>query len=749
MKKNKMKWVTLMICLLAFMSGCSNNKETKTNNSDGNEYVYVPTYVEVSMDEDTLYNVSYTLTKEGAYYVSSNNNDEINLVSINMQDGTSTKIPINLSSVEEKLKVKREQLYTQSLVNKTNGGFLLLLNSFSEESQAQKLILVDLTKEGVVNNSFFINDIVKENDNIYVQYIATDKEDNIYINCGETEIYVTNTSGELLGTVSASDWIVGMGETGNGTVAVLYFGNQNSELAEVDLSTKSMNKKVENIAFGNGTSSVFPGSDGKVLINAGINLKEYDLATGKGTDLLNWIDSNINPENLLDVTVAEDGKLYVLLQTYTETGSEIELVTLTPQKKSEIEEKTVLTYGTLYLDQNIQRKIIEFNKKSDTYKVAVKIYGEEDYAAGQDLLLTDIASGKGIDIIDFGAVSDPKMMGSKGVLADLTPFLESDSEVSKEDFIEGTLSIYSDGEKIYGIPTNFYIMTILASTDKLNGLKKWNVNDIMKIKEELGSDTELFEYTTNSSMLFTLVMLDLDSYIDWDNGVCSFNTEEFKNVLRFSNSFPSEFSYDQYGDSTYAKISKGSLFAFQASIDSIESMQMYSAMYGNNVTFIGFPTNGESGNRLVSTGTTLGMLNSSEHKDGVYEFLREFYKKGTSNNNSWGWGFPSRKDMLEEQFAKAMKEETYTDEEGNEVVTSKGTWGYDDFSFEIMAATEEEINKIKELINSADSGGFTYNEKLYAILSEEASSYFSGAKSVEEVADVIQSRIQIYVSENR
>ena len=40
------------------------------------------------------------------------------------------------------------------------------------------------------------------------------------------------------------------------------------------------------------------------------------------------------------------------------------------------------------------------------------------------------------------------------------------------------------------------------------------------------------------------------------------------------------------------------------------------------------------------------------------------------------------------------------------------------------------------------------SEEIYSIISEEAAPYFAGQKSAEEVAKIIQSRIQIYVSEN-
>jgi hypothetical protein len=49
-----------------------------------------------------------------------------------------------------------------------------------------------------------------------------------------------------------------------------------------------------------------------------------------------------------------------------------------------------------------------------------------------------------------------------------------------------------------------------------------------------------------------------------------------------------------------------------------------------------------------------------------------------------------------------------------------------------------------------DSAGVNYgwSMEILSIISEESQGYFEGQKSVSEVADVIQSRVQIYVSEN-
>ena len=53
-----------------------------------------------------------------------------------------------------------------------------------------------------------------------------------------------------------------------------------------------------------------------------------------------------------------------------------------------------------------------------------------------------------------------------------------------------------------------------------------------------------------------------------------------------------------------------------------------------------------------------------------------------------------------------------------------------------------------ELMNVAKPVSYNGNSEVLKIINEEAAAYFSGQKSVDEVASIIQSRIKIYVSEN-
>ena len=59
-----------------------------------------------------------------------------------------------------------------------------------------------------------------------------------------------------------------------------------------------------------------------------------------------------------------------------------------------------------------------------------------------------------------------------------------------------------------------------------------------------------------------------------------------------------------------------------------------------------------------------------------------------------------------------------------------------------------DIDKVKELMNVAVPA-FSSDNQISNIIVEEVEAYFQGQKTVDDVAGIIQSRVQIYVNENR
>ena len=100
-----------------------------------------------------------------------------------------------------------------------------------------------------------------------------------------------------------------------------------------------------------------------------------------------------------------------------------------------------------------------------------------------------------------------------------------------------------------------------------------------------------------------------------------------------------------------------------------------------------------------------------------------------------------------------------TDENGEQILDENGnpipedgtsSISYGDWEYSYHIPTQEEVATLKELISVAEPSSATgKSQGTTNIITEEAEAFFKGQKSVSDVANVIQSRVQVYVNENR
>ena len=70
------------------------------------------------------------------------------------------------------------------------------------------------------------------------------------------------------------------------------------------------------------------------------------------------------------------------------------------------------------------------------------------------------------------------------------------------------------------------------------------------------------------------------------------------------------------------------------------------------------------------------------------------------------------------------------------------------FALALDLATQEEIDAVRTIIESAEKASTSVNEELINIITEETGAFFKGQKSAKETADIIQNRVQIYMKEH-
>ncbi len=718
------------------LAGCGKGTEEKKDSQESSkDYVYVAEYQSIEAENmgtpvisgDTIYYVDGTFNEETEEY-------RQKIYSVKVGENTPVELPVDIAV----------NSYVNSFNLDTEGNILLVLNTNEGEGEEIKSSYF-IKRYKTDGTEVFSQDITSLGDGMeyfYVQSMVSDAEGNIYLATGEKDIVILDKEGKQKGKVTCDNWVNSMVILPNGKAAVSYWGNEgNSVLAEIDAASGSLGKTYKNIPENN--NGFVKADENTMLVLGNSSLYKYDIQAETSEEELNWISSDINGDNIQSVSVLEDGRLLAVHRDWSAEEPKTELVYLTKKAASEVTTKTTITYGAMYIDQNIKSNIINFNKSNEKYRIEVKEYAADDWEAGLTQFNNEITSGAGPDIIDL-SMGNADLYIAKGIMEDLNPYIDA-AGIKRDDYVEKAFHAYAVGDKMYGIVPSFSVMTVMGKTSDVGEKQGWTIDDVMNLMQSKPEGTELFSYCAKDTMLYYMCNMSLDSFIDWETGECKFDDGYFEKVLEFANQFPKEVEYNEEDESVPSKIQSGKLLLQEIGISDMQSYQMYAMMFGEPITFIGFPTNGGTGS-YIAPATAMGINAKSENKEGAWEFLKTLIEEDYQKN-SVEWNFPVLKTALDAQFEEAMEPE-YMEVNGEKVEQPKTTWGWDDFEAEIFAAKQEEVDAVKALIESID-GTVSNNEEISKIIAEEAAAYFEGQKSAKDVAGIIQSRVKIYVNENR
>ena len=101
---------------------------------------------------------------------------------------------------------------------------------------------------------------------------------------------------------------------------------------------------------------------------------------------------------------------------------------------------------------------------------------------------------------------------------------------------------------------------------------------------------------------------------------------------------------------------------------------------------------------------------------------------------------------MDEQLKEAQQRPYWIDDDGNKVEYDDTYW-IGDKEIIIKPLTAERAQEVKEYVLSVDKM-YYYDSSIIDIIVEEAAPFFAGQKTAQQAADIIQSRVQIYVNEN-
>lgn len=493
------------------------------------------------------------------------------------------------------------------------------------------------------------------------------------------------------------------------------------------------------------------------------------VGTGEGERLFSWVEADINRDNVRSFFFLPDGRIAAILQEWDENYENVQnsVVVLTSTPRDQLPEKTTLVYATLYLNYRARNQIIDFNKKSDSYRIEVRDYAEYDTDdngnAALQKLNTEILAGSVPDILDTSSLPI-RQYGARGILEDLWPFIEKDPDLGRDALMTRPLEANEQDGKLYEIFNNFSIRSVAGPAGVVGDRMSWTLADLRAALEQMPEGCSIFGVnSTRDNMLETILAQNMDQFVDWSTGKCSFDSDEFKALLSFCASFPAEFSWedvdwDEWEDEE-VRILLGKQMLMETYISDLGwTVQYLAAIFRNDYSYIGFPKEDGSVGSSFTYSRGIAMTASCRDKEGAWSFLRQTLLPQSEENMRYYGSFPINKYDFDKMLDQALNPpeyeldsegNPYLDEEGNPIPVEYGSiWMKDGTEIPLSAPTKEDVDKVLALYEAVSSIN-RYDEKIYNSVQEVAGQYFAGDKPLDDAAKLIQSKVSLYVNESR
>lgn len=644
-----------------------------------------------------------------------------------------------------------------------------ILKIYSEDGTLQTTI--DLRKAlGISEDSYVsVNRVLRHGDMLYLSYYS----DNGMI---LQTLGLDGTLGQVVPVFpdGVDGYMNNMFFTADGKLLVTanIYGADNSKqlIITLDLATGERTELDTKNDY-RLTNSLFAGPDGTFYCSDQSGIYTVDPTTLAKTEILNYINSDYI-YSYSNYTALADGRFASFSGRYNQEDntSTYAVTTFTKVPDSEITPKYIITVASAGYAYNLQEQIVKYNLASEEYRIKYVDYSQyntdEDYTLGQTRLGDDILAGNVPDVLIADQQFSVSKYVSKGLFADLYTFIDKDESMKREDFLENILAGCEIDGKLYEIPTNFYIQGLIGPKETIDTFRDLTIREFVDKLSALPEGVTFFRDgdVTRETLLQLLFLTNYQNFIDRKTGKCSINNDECRALLEFAKMMPEKTLWDREGfdsenfdwDAYNNMFRDGKALAEQVSIGDFSGIRDYAYSYGKDteLDFIGYPAPDRAGMSFTTANLKFLVSAKGAFPDASWEFVKIFLADDYQTNQSWG--FPVKKAALDakkqEMLDQIKEREENQDENGDNpddgiIIGMARDTMIDDIYYrrEVTAADVETVYGYACTAKKQ----FVYDTSLFDIINEEASAYFAGTKTLDEILPLMESRITIFLSEGR
>ncbi len=369
-------------------------------------------------------------------------------------------------------------------MTESNGNIAIQLSDEEDKS-----VLKTIDTEGKEVSTVDMAALDKASENDYVSDIKITKDGDLLAFCNQ-KIVVIDKEGKEKKTIETQDYIMGGVITQSDDILVFNYGQETAKVdaKKVDIASGSLQDgySLSGSLTSNTIGEVGSGDYDFFYVGDG-GLYGFKKDSQEDVKLCDFNASFVEPSYIYKIIVPDQDHFAIM--TYDNMTGEPQVFAYRKVDPANVTEKKVLTLAAVYANNNLKQAVMDFNKSHTDIRIDIIEYMNEEDPMGK--MSADIAAGNIPDLYDtsygIGNMSLTQAV-QKGVLEDLTPYLEKDSEISEDDFIESVLNAAKVDGKLYYLPSAFSIQTLIAKKDDVGDRTGWTFDEMKQFIDSKPED---------------------------------------------------------------------------------------------------------------------------------------------------------------------------------------------------------------------------------------------------------------------
>ena len=426
-----------------------------------------------------------------------------------------------------------------------------------------------------------------------------------------------------------------------------------------------------------------------------------------------------------------------------------------------------LSLAAASLNYELTDLVNEFNRSHPGIRVQITDYSAyntaDNPAGGKEKLLFDLSVGNvRPDIVYAHWDADVmRYLLRDGLYLDLYTFLDKDPDYAREDFLGAYLRTYTINGNLWGMTPYLHATTLVGTKNSLSGRTSWTAQEMLSFARSLPDAVSFTDHMSLHDLEY-MILGDSGYGTFIENG--TFASAAYENWLTLIEHLPAyrpdeptsadEIEAMRYGEFLARK--NGQTVVTPYNLSSAEAWHGIRALFDTDETvLIGYPTQ-SGGYASVSAGPSFLITSFTEMPDMAWELVKTCCLPPKGTNRTFTAGLPLLKSDLIAETGKLTGKTVISYYTGG--CTTREHNPYDPFTEENLKKpgvfalfTEEDASA---LLNYLDNhAGIPLADRLPeeidAVFREEISSFRNGIYTAEECVQRTQSRIALWLAEQK